>query len=214
MPDRALALSRYRGLARRYDAATRGIDRKRRRAIELLRVRAGESVLDAACGTGLALEQLSRAVGSGGRVIGIEQSPEMMAIARRRCAALELHNVILVEASVEDARIAGPVDALLFSFAHDVLQSHTALSNVFAGARTGARVVSVGAKLYPRWLSFLDFWVRWRVRDYVSTLEGLERPWGLLAEYVPDFVVADVTYLGSGYIGAGSYPGVGAQRAA
>jgi len=30
MLDRVLALSRYRGLARRYDAAARGIDRKRR----------------------------------------------------------------------------------------------------------------------------------------------------------------------------------------
>ena len=213
MPDRGRALERYRRLARRYDAATRGIDRKRRRAIDLLRLEPGETVLDAACGTGSALAPLARAVGPGGRVIGVEQSPEMIAIARQRCAALGLDNVILLEAPVENARIAGPSDAVLFSFAHDVLQSRAALANVFAAARPGARVVSVGAKLYPRWLSFLDFWVRWRVRDYVSTLEGLERPWRLLAEFVPDFTVAEVSYLGSGYIGGGSYPGIAAKRA-
>lgn len=213
MPDRGRALERYRRLARRYDAATRGIDRKRRRAIDLLRLQPGETVLDAACGTGLALEQLARAVGPGGRVIGVEQSPEMIAIARRRCAALGLDNVILLEAPMENARIAGPSDAVLFSFAHDVLQSRAALANVFAAVRPGARVVSVGAKLYPRWLSFLNFWVRWRVRDYVSTREGLERPWRLLAEFVPDFTIAEVTYFGSGYIGSGSAPDPGLGKA-
>ena len=204
-PDREYALERYRSLARGYDNATRGIERKRARAIELLQLGPGDTVLDAACGTGSALAALSRAVGREGRVVGVEQSAEMMAIARERCAALELRNVSLVESPVEEARIPGPLDAVLFSYSHDVLQSPAALRNVFASAHPGARVASVGAKLYPPALSFLNFWVRWRVRDYMSTLEGLERPWRLLQEYVPGFTVAEVTYLGSGYVGSGSY---------
>ena len=214
MPDRALALQRYRGLARRYDATTRRIDRKRRRAIDLLRLQPGQIVLDAACGTGSALENLARLVGPGGRVVGVEQSPEMIALARQRCAVPGLQNVSLLEAPVEDARIPGPLDAILFSFAHDVLQSSAALVNVFDAARPGARVALVGAKLYPRWLFFLDFWVRWRVRNYVSTLEGLERPWTRLQEYVPDFAIAEETYFGSGYIGGGRYAAVMRRRTA
>ena len=212
-PDRNYALDRYRDLAHRYDIATAGIDRKRRRAIELLQLQPGQTVLDAACGTGLALEALARLVGPRGRVIGVEQSPEMIAIAHQRCAALGLQNVILLEAPVEDARIPGPLDALLFSFAHDVLQSPAALANAFAATHPGARVASAGAKLYPRWLFFLDFWVRWRVRNYVSTLEGLERPWRLLEKYVPDFTVAETTYFGSAYLGSGNYPGAIPARA-
>jgi ubiquinone/menaquinone biosynthesis C-methylase UbiE len=204
-PDREYALERYRSLAKDYDSATRRIERKRSRAIELLQLGPGDTVLDAACGTGSALAALSRAVGREGRVVGVEQSAEMLAIARERCAGLELRNVSLVESPVEEARIPGLLDAVLFSYAHDVLQSPAALRNVFAAARPGARVASVGAKLYPPALSFLNFWVRWRVRDYMSTLEGLERPWRLLQEYVPGFTVAEVTYLGSGYVGSGSY---------
>lgn len=204
-PDREYALERYRNLAKGYDAATRRIERKRQHAIELLRLSAGDTVLDAACGTGSALATLSRAVGPEGRVLGVEQSAEMIVLARERCAALELRNVSLIASPVEEARIPGPVDAVLFSYAHDVLQSSTALNNVFAAARPGARVASVGAKLYPPALFFLNFWVRWRVRHYVSTLEGLERPWRLLQEYVPDFTLAEVTYLGSGYVGSGIY---------
>jgi len=87
MLDRTFALQRYRGLARGYDAVTRRIGRKRQQAIELLQLQPGETVLDAACGTGSAPGQLQHAVGPGGRVVGVEQSPEMIAIAREKCAA-------------------------------------------------------------------------------------------------------------------------------
>lgn len=213
-PDHGVALERYRRLAQRYDAATRLIAAKRLRAIALLRLASGDTVLDVACGTGAAFESLVRAVGPEGRVIGVEPCPEMMAIARQRCEALGLRNVTLVEASMEEARVPAPVDAALFSYAHDVLRSRRALDNVFAAVREGARIASVGAKLYPPALSFLNFWVRWRVRHYVSTLDGLDRPWSLLEQYVPDFRIAQVTWLGSGYIGAGTCSGAKAMRAA
>jgi hypothetical protein len=128
-------------------------------------------VLDAACGTGSALAALSWAVRPEGRVLGVEQSAEMIALARERCAEIELRNVSLIASPVEEARIPGPVDA----------------------------------ELYPPALSFLNFWVRWRVRDYASTREGLERPWRLLEAHVPDFTLAEVSYRGSGYIGSGVY---------
>ncbi|MGE3376507.1 MAG: class I SAM-dependent methyltransferase [Vicinamibacteria bacterium] len=206
-PDRTHALESYRRLAPGYDEATRLIGRKRLRAIGLLQLVPGDTVLDAACGTGAVLDLLSRAVGPGGRVIGVELSPEMIAQARERVERLGLRNVTLIEAPMEDAAIPGPVDAVLFSYAHDVLRSRRALDRVFAAVRPGARVAAAGAKLYPRALSFLNFWVRWRIRHYVSTLEGLEAPWSLLAEYLPDFAIADVTLFGSGYVGRGTYPG-------
>jgi demethylmenaquinone methyltransferase/2-methoxy-6-polyprenyl-1,4-benzoquinol methylase len=205
LPDRARALESYRRLAPGYDQATRRIGRKRLRAIDLLRLAPGDVVLDAACGTGAALDVLSRAVGSGGRVIGVELSSPMIAQARERVERSGLRNVVLIEAPMEAAALPGPVDAVLFSYAHDVLRSPAALRNIFAAARPGARVAAVGAKLYPAALSFLNFWVRWRIRHYVSTLDGLEAPWRLLAEHVPDFRIAEVSLLGSGYVGSGTY---------
>jgi len=206
-PDQARALESYRRLAAGYDKATRLIGRKRLRALELLRLAPGDAVLDAACGTGAALEVLSRAVGPEGRVIGVELSPPMIVRARSRVERLGLRNVTLIEAPMEEAAIRGPLDAVLFSYAHDVLRSHAALRTIFAAARPGARVAAAGAKLYPRALSFLNPWVRWRVRGYMSTQEGLERPWSLLLDYVPDFAIAEVTFLGSGYIGSGTCRG-------
>ncbi len=113
-PDRAFALAHYRQAAAGYDASCRRIARKRLRTLELLRLRPGETVIDVACGTGAMLAPLSNAVGREGCVVGIEQSPEMIEIARARVNALGLANVRLVESPVEDASVPARAQALLF----------------------------------------------------------------------------------------------------
>lgn len=204
-PNRDFALAHYRRVASRYDAACRRIERKRRRTLELLALRPGEAVIDVGCGTGSMLEALSRQVGPSGRVIGIEQSPEMIALAHRRAQELGLRNVSLLEASAEDARVVGPVDALLFCYTHDVLRSRAALGNLFAAARAGTRVAACGAMLNPRWLAPLNLWLRWRAYGFMSTVEGLQSPWSVLAEFCPDFAVRTRYLVGSGYAGSGRF---------
>lgn len=213
-PSRAFALAHYRRAAARYDEACRRIERKRARALELLHLRAAETVIDVACGTGPLLETLARAVGPAGHVIGIEQSPEMIALARERVQALGLQNVTLIEAAAEDAQVTARADALLFCYTHDVLRSRPALENLLATARRGARVVACGAKLYPRWLAPLNPWVRWRAYGYMSTVEGLQEPWSIVAQFCPDFTVHRTFLLGSGYLASGHYmPGSDAPAA-
>src|SRR5690606_35494189 len=50
-------------------------------------VRRGESVLDVGCGTGATLLRLVELVGPDGRVLGIDGSASMLALARERTAA-------------------------------------------------------------------------------------------------------------------------------
>jgi SAM-dependent methyltransferase len=204
-PDRGIAQAHYRQVAAGYDASCKRIAPKRLRTLELLELRAGDTVLDVACGTGAMLAPLSRAVGREGCVVGIEQSPDMMAIARARVCALGLQNVRLIESPVEEASLPLRAQAMLFCYTHDVLRSPAALERLFSFAAPGARVAVCGAKLYPFWLAPLNAWVRWRTRGYLSTTEGLDRPWSLLESYCPDFSIDRTFFLGSGYIGKGSY---------
>ncbi len=44
--------------------------------------RPGERVLDVACGTGIVARRAARLVGDGGRVVGVDPSPAMLAVAR------------------------------------------------------------------------------------------------------------------------------------
>ncbi|MFX8230985.1 class I SAM-dependent methyltransferase, partial [Acinetobacter baumannii] len=82
------------------------------------------------CGTGLSFDLLQRRIGPAGRIVGIEQSAEMLARARHRVQAEGWRNVELIHAPVEEAAWAGRADAALFVFTHDILQQPSALRRV------------------------------------------------------------------------------------
>ena len=86
LPDTEAALRSYRALASRYGEACVGIAAVREYALSRLDTRPGEVVADVACGSGAMLPALAARVGTRGRVIGIEQSDEMLALARGRFA--------------------------------------------------------------------------------------------------------------------------------
>src|ERR1700689_2946333 len=71
------------------------------RLVELANVRAGDRVLDIATGSGEPALTAARAVGQAGRVVAVDMSPAMLAIARERVEAAGLSNVELVESDAE-----------------------------------------------------------------------------------------------------------------
>jgi len=201
-PDPRRAVEKYRRHARGYDASAARTMALRRRAIGLLGLRPGDVVLDVACGTGLSLPLLREAVGPGGRVIGVEVSPEMIVQARERVARSSWSNVRLVEASMEDANLGEPFDAALFNYTHDVLQSPQALRNIFAFARPGARIALAGIKHPPAWLFPLRLYRLLKARPYVTTFQGLDQPWRMVRGYLSALEVSPVL-LGTNYLAHG-----------
>lgn len=178
----------------------------RRRAVDLLRLRPGETVLDVACGTGLSLPLLCDAVGPAGRVIGVEVSPEMIAVARDRAAQSAWKQVTLIEAAMEDADPGARLDAVLFNYTHDVLQSERALERAFRHAKPGARVVLAGIKHPPWWLFPLRFYRLLKARPYVTTFSGLDRPWRLVEPRLSELRVEPLM-LGTNYLATGTVRG-------
>src|SRR5215208_5669631 len=64
------------------------------RSLGLMRLRPGQRVLDAGCGTGVLLEALTRAVGPTGRVVGLDHNPAFLADARQRVEAADVSDVV------------------------------------------------------------------------------------------------------------------------
>jgi arsenite methyltransferase len=203
LPDPTRARALYRAHADGYDASARRTMALRRRTIARLQLLPGQTVLDVGCGTGLSFEALVQAVGPSGRVIGVELSPEMLALARARCRAAGWSNVMLIEGEAGCAPLPGPLDAVLFNFTHDVLQSPPALACIVAAARPGARVAASGLKYPPWWLAPLKPWVRAMARPYMTTLDGLDCPWRHLLPHLEDWRWRPA--LGAlGYVGCGA----------
>ncbi len=204
-PDAAVALTSYRQLAPHYDAACVRIAAVRETAIDILDARPGETIVDVACGSGALLPALAARVGGRGCVIGIEQSPEMLALARRRFADSHLvANLRLVSDSAEHAQLPAAVDAFVFSYAHDVLQSAVALRNVLAAGKPGARVVACGMRFLPWWRAApVNLWCAWSARHYVSTLRGMRCPWAGLRAYCADLSLVRTFHAGTSFVVVG-----------
>lgn len=206
-PDSSVAVARYRRLAANYDNATRRAAPIRARAVAALQLRAGDIVLDVACGTGACFPLLQEKIGPSGRIIGVEASPDMLALAKRRVDAARWTNVALIHATMESVQLPDRWDAALFHYTQDVLRSGAALANIFSQATTGARVAAAGTKLFSWWLAPLNAYVWLANRSYMTTFDGLSRPWSLLQrEYIPDLHVEPV-WLGASYIATGCYRG-------
>ena len=180
-PDRDAALCQYRDRAATYDLELRPFEPQRREAIEALQLEPGQTVLDVGCGTGLSLALLLEGVGASGQVVGIEQSPEMLDLARRRLGSPRPHGCRLQCAPAEQARLPARADAALFHFTHDVLRCPQALDHVLAHLRPGARIVATGLQWAPPWAWPVNLFVLGAARRSVSTLSGLARPYDLLA---------------------------------
>jgi SAM-dependent methyltransferase len=205
MADLARSLAQYRELAPAYDRSTRRINAIRLRAIEALGLRAGDVVLDAGCGTGWCLPHLATRVSPEGRVMGFDPSPEMLARARERLRAANLQ-AELMEASAESARLPAQPHAILFSYTHDLIRSRTAVENLLAQARPGARVAATSTKLYAPWLFPANWYLRATHRGYITDFDGFEAPWSLLEEMLDGFRV-ETTPWSQHYVATGTVPG-------
>ena len=202
-PDRDAALAQYRRRASVYDWELRFLEPIRRLAVARLELSPGDVVLDVGCGTGLSLPMLRQGVGPKGRIVGIEQSPEMIEQARRRVSRARWTRVTLACSPVEDAALRVRADAALFHFTHDILRRPEAIANVLAHLKPGARVVASGLKWAAPWLVRPVNWlVLPAALRSVTSLEGMHRPWQLLEEQLGPMEV-EARLLGGAYIASG-----------
>ena len=196
----------YSEHARSYNRDTGAFQSYRRAVVEALPLRRGQVVLDVGCGTGLCCGLLREKVGPAGGVVGIEESPDMAAVAREYIADEGWRNVTVVQSPAEDADIALTADAALFCAVHDILQSPTALENVMARLHPGAWVAAGGGKWAAPMMMGVNMMVRSLHAPYVRSFSGFDQPWRHLEQLIEDVEVREVAF-GGGYIMTGRTPG-------
>jgi len=183
----------------------------RRQAVDHLGLSRGDNVLEIGCGTGNSLPYLRAAVGSAGKIYGVDISPGMLRRARARCDAQHWRNVRLVECDAADYRAPQPLDGVLFSLSYNTMPHHRAvLRRAWEQLRPGGRLVIMDAKLPsgPAAKFLLPFSV-WLMRH---TMLGnpLIQPWKELAA-VAEHVEMNECLFSSYYISRAIKPSVGSR---
>ncbi|MFB6303519.1 MAG: class I SAM-dependent methyltransferase [Haloferacaceae archaeon] len=135
------AQSFYSRWARLYDLLARrgpGVPTLRERLADAAAPAPGDVVVEVGCGTGANLPYLRERVGPGGTVVGVDFSPGVLAVARRRTA--DCGNVHVVRGAAEAPPVAPP-DRLVASFVVGMLPDPAAAVREWTDlVRPGGRI--------------------------------------------------------------------------
>jgi demethylmenaquinone methyltransferase/2-methoxy-6-polyprenyl-1,4-benzoquinol methylase len=181
------------------------IRRVRQKAVELLKLKEGDRVLDMGCGPGGSFPYLVHAVGPSGQVVGVEISPVISINARRRIAKNGWRNVEVIEADARTVHLTGTFDGLLM-FATDVLLLDEALENIFQHLKENARVVAFGAKMSSNCLGRIGNPVLKMLfkLTFATTPRPDDEPWRMVAKRVENLDIEEyfmgLMFLASGLV--------------
>jgi len=172
----------------------------RRNAVDRLELKPGDSVLEVGCGTGRNLPFLHSAVGSRGRVYGVDLSTGMLSRAHELRARNRWTNVVLAQADAIDYVAPRRLDGVLFSLSYNTIPHHRAvLCHVWSQLRLGGALVIMDAKLPAgRWGEFILPSSVWLMRRTVLGNPYIQ-PWKHLATLTDDFDMEEFLF-GSYYI--------------
>ena len=206
----------YRKKAKHYDITSRlypvpGYPHQgqRLRAVQALGLRAGDSVIDLACGTGLNFPLIEDVIGPGGRIIGVDLTDAMLAQAQDRIDAHGWSNISLVQSDAAEYGFPTRAKAILSTYAlTQVPECAQVIAHGAAALSEGGRWVVLDVKVpgnTPRWLAQLGVAA---VRPFAAIDEWMmRRPWEAIRAAMRD-ELADPSwtelFFGTAFLAAGS----------
>lgn len=179
------------------------VSRRRRMAFDALHLSGGDVVADIGCGNGLLTQEIARGVGAAGRVIGIDPSADMRALAESRCAAFPiveikdgLADVIPLQDGAADKAVAVQVLEYLSDIPAALREAHRILrtGGRFVAVDTGCKTLDWFSEDEDRMRRVQDAWDHHYIEPRVAALwPRLTRDAGFDAVEIDPFTFCDTT---------------------
>ncbi|MEX1071383.1 MAG: class I SAM-dependent methyltransferase [Anaerolineales bacterium] len=169
----------YQRKAKSYDlSGIASLETKRRQANKELRLKSGDLIVDIGCGTGLNFSPLHKAVGSHGKIIGVDFSGAMLERARQKIVENQYENVELVQGDAASFDFPNETNGIISTLALTFIpEAADVIHNGAAALATGARWVVMDMA----WPSGMPLWLRHLIPGlsaYGITRQEIEqRPW-------------------------------------
>ncbi|MGK7872295.1 MAG: class I SAM-dependent methyltransferase [Xenococcaceae cyanobacterium] len=172
----------YRKLAKNYDFLEEkllaiifspfGYWKYRQRAIASLNLQPGQTVIDICCGTGLNFPWLQKAIGSEGKIIGVDLTDAMLAQAQKRVKKNGWSNVELVQSDASSYQFPTDIDGIVSTWGITLVpEFDRVIQNGCQALSPGKRWVILDFKIPDNRLSMfaplLGFLFIWN--DFVSS---------------------------------------------
>jgi demethylmenaquinone methyltransferase/2-methoxy-6-polyprenyl-1,4-benzoquinol methylase len=201
----------YRGLAGRYDLTTNlyrvmgfPMGSFRKAAVGALSLRAGDSVVELGCGTGLNFPLLQQAIGPSGKIIGVDMTDAMLAKAQDQIDRRGWRNVELVHSDVAQYEFKRRVDGILSTFAMEFVAEYDDLiRRCSAALNPGKHLAIADLKIPDGRLAHLAPLLLALVRPYGTTMDLADRrSWESVVKYLNHTTVKEF-YFGYAYLAWG-----------
>lgn len=173
----------------------------RHRAVEALTPRRGDTVVELGCGTGLNLPLLARAVGTEGRVIGVDLTGAMLERAAARVHDARWDNVDLVQADMAAYELPAGTDGVISTFALTLVDGYADVIDRAANRmRRGGRLVVLDFK-EPEWAPerLVRLAVALTAPFGVTRDLGARHPWEAMERAFSNLDMTEL-YLGFAYV--------------
>jgi ubiquinone/menaquinone biosynthesis C-methylase UbiE len=176
----------------------------RRKAVESINLRRGDSVVEIGCGTGLNFPLLEHAVGPEGKITGVDLTDEMLEQARRRVKENGWSNVELVQSDAAEFQFPENAGGILSAFALTLVpEFDTVIRNGCRALIPGKRWVILDLKMPSGPLSLFAPVGIFLTRPFGIQKELAERhPWESIRTYMTNASIVEL-YGGFAYIAAG-----------
>jgi demethylmenaquinone methyltransferase/2-methoxy-6-polyprenyl-1,4-benzoquinol methylase len=141
----------------------------RKKAVQALNLKPGDTVVDLGCGTGLNFHLLQKKISPQGQIVGVDLTEAMLAKARQRAQRNRWHNIILVQSDAAAFELPQRVDGVLSTFALTLVPEYDqVIQNCASALSDGKRCVILDFKK-P------EHWPYWLIQTYVK----LTKPFGV-----------------------------------
>ncbi len=172
--------STFHKISRRYDWHMRAynlvglrIGDYRRHAVDLLKLKQGDRVVDLGCGTGLSFPHILERIGPEGHLTGVDITVGMLACARERCDRAGWNNVELVQSEIGSYKFPEKIDAVISTGAMGYVSEYDrVIQSTMQALASDGQLVILDAKQPESWPSWL-----------FKLLLKIKKPLGLSIEY-------------------------------
>jgi ubiquinone/menaquinone biosynthesis C-methylase UbiE len=177
----------------------------RKKAVEALALKSGDTAVEVGCGTGLNFALLEDAVGPEGKIIGVDLTDSMLGVARERVRRNGWSNVELVQSDAAGFEFPRGVSGVISTFALTLVPEYENVIRAGSEALAPAgRFVILDLKLPSNWLSRLAPVLVLALRPFGVSLDMAARhPWEALEKCLPHVSAAEF-YGGIAYIAVGA----------
>jgi len=128
----------------------------RRMAVETLKLKPGDTVLELACGTGINFSLFQRYIGPTGRIIGVDLTDAMLDQAKKRVASQGWENVTLIQHDASTYQIPPNMNAVFSSYALSLFpDTKQVLMNIANSLAPGSCLTLIELQIPKYWPSWI-----------------------------------------------------------